>query len=72
MCGSRSHPRIPRIYSWEYVNDKLNKIWKQYPDWRFFQLLCNIGFDFRQDYFYVEDDKLIEILNKVERQIEQI
>ena len=20
MCGSRSHPRIPRIYSWEYVN----------------------------------------------------
>ena len=19
MCGSRSHPRIPRIYSWEYV-----------------------------------------------------
>ena len=53
------------------ITDKLNKIWKTVPDWRFFQLLCNIGFDFRQDYFYVEDDKLIEILNKVERQIEQ-
>lgn len=22
MCGSRSHPRIPRIYSWEYVKNK--------------------------------------------------
>ena len=27
MCGSRSHPRIPRIYSWEYVN-VLNKLTK--------------------------------------------
>ena len=53
------------------ITDKLNKTWKQYPDWRFFQLLCNIGFDFRHDWFYFEDDKLIEVLNKVEEQIEQ-
>ena len=53
------------------ITDKLNKIWKQYPDWRFFQLLCNIGFDFLHDWFYFEDDKLIEVLNKVEEQIEQ-
>ena len=53
------------------ITDKLNKIWKQYPDLRFFQLLCNIGFDFRNDWFYFEDDKLIEVLNKVEEQIEQ-
>lgn len=53
------------------ITDKLNKIWKQYPDWRLFQLLCNIGFDFHHDWFYFEDDKLIEVLNKVEEQIEQ-
>ena len=53
------------------ITDKLNKIWKHYPDWRFFQLLCNIDFDFRHDWFYFEDDKLIEVLNKVEEQIEQ-
>lgn len=53
------------------ITDKLNKIWKQYPDWRFFQLLCNIGFDFCHDWFYFEDDKLIEVLDKVEEQIEQ-
>lgn len=53
------------------ITDKLNKIWKQYPDWRFFQLLCDIGFDFRYDWFYFEDDKLIEVLNEVEEQIEQ-
>ena len=53
------------------ITDKLNKIWKQCPDWRFFQLLCNIGFDFRRDWFYFEDDKLIEVLDKVEEQIEQ-
>lgn len=52
------------------ITDKLNKIWKQYPDWRFFQLLCDIGFDFRYDWFYFEDDKLIEVLNEVEEQIE--
>ena len=53
------------------ITDRLNKIWKQYPDWRFFQFLCNIGFDFRHDWFYFEDDKLIEVLDKVEEQIEQ-
>ena len=55
----------------DIITDKLNKLWKQYPDWRFFQLLCNIGFDLRRDWFYFEDDKLIEVLNKVEEQIEQ-
>ena len=27
MCGSRSHPRIPRIYSWEYVNELVKAAW---------------------------------------------
>ena len=26
MCGSRSHPRIPRIYSWEYVKPYENAL----------------------------------------------
>ena len=26
MCGSRSHPRIPRIYSWEYVKNDIEKL----------------------------------------------
>ena len=27
MCGSRSHPRIPRIYSWEYVKPQREYIY---------------------------------------------
>ena len=29
MCGSRSHPRIPRIYSWEYVNDEEYEVYSK-------------------------------------------
>ena len=58
---------ISRIH--EILSD-LEIIWNQVPDYRFFQLLNAIGFDSHADWFYLEDDKLIEILNKVEEQIE--
>lgn len=44
------------------------KFWQQVPDWRFGQLLSNLmGFiytDTHVDPFYVDDDKIEELLEK--------
>ena len=54
----RNHNRIPEIM------DKLQIIWEQSPDLRFFQLLNAMGLDSRVDYFFLEDDELLHILNE--------
>ena len=45
--------------------DKLKHIHKTYfPDWRFGQLISNFLSYIGKDYFYWEEDKFIEELNK--------
>ena len=46
----------------------IEELWKRYPDWRFMQLMNNLQRDHKNDMFYVEDDKLIEIIKeKIEK-----
>ena len=52
----RDQKRIPVIL------DKIKEIWELYPDLRFFQLLNAVGFDSREDYFFLEDNILLEQL----------
>lgn len=35
--------------------EMLGRAWKRVPDWRFFQLICNIQRAMRSDGFYFED-----------------
>lgn len=56
-----------RIYE---ILDALRQAWEKYPDWRFFQLVCNLqkyvsGDDVGGDCFYVEDDKALEAIKKM-------
>jgi len=44
----------------------LGHIWMKHPDQRFCQLLFNIGL--AQDLFYLEDDKLQVMLDKVKKE----
>lgn len=47
------------------VTQKLATLWRSSgEDLRFFQLLSNLGFDNNKDWFYFEDDRLEEFLNK--------
>lgn len=55
----RDPARIDRI------TDKINQIWKQYPDMRFWQLMLNIAWDYRGDFFYLEDDRAEKALDTV-------
>lgn len=39
----------------------LQEIWKQYPDWRFGQLICNINKEIdNPKLFYIEDEVLFK------------
>ena len=43
---------------------ELQNIWEQVPDWRFFQLICNIQRGLGSDSLYLEDDDaLVRIKN---------
>lgn len=44
--------------------DRLAKAWQQYPDLRFGQFLSNILTMYGKDPFYVEDEEMIEIIEK--------
>ena len=46
---------------WPFLTT-LAELWELYPDWRFMQLVCNIQRQIGQDGFYIEDDKMQEIL----------
>lgn len=62
MFNFFNKPRNPnRIHE---IMDKLKIIWEQSPDLRFFQLLNAMGLDSRVDYFFLEDDELLHILNE--------
>ena len=48
--------------------NELTEIWKKLPDWRFGQLIENIKRYMKTgDLFYVEDDKMLEILKNLRR-----
>lgn len=55
----RDKTRIKDILS------KLEKIWNDVPDYRFFQMLNAIGFDSHMDWFYLDDDKLKARLDEI-------
>ena len=55
----RDPNRIPE------VTKAIEKLWNQYPDWRFMQLICNIQKAYGSDMFYVEDDKFVEIISQL-------
>ena len=55
----RDKTRIKDILS------KLEKIWNDVPDYRFFQMLNAIGFDSHYDFFYLEDSEIQERLNQI-------
>lgn len=47
----------------DMVIKQLEKVWKEVPDWRFGQLIMNILSYIGKDPFYIEDDKMLEILS---------
>ena len=46
--------------------DKFAELWSKYPDLRFGQIMSNIARytqqEYRKDMFYIEDEKLLEII----------
>lgn len=42
--------------------ERLGKVWKEVPDWRFGQLMVNISRSMDQDMFFPEDDEMIEFI----------
>ena len=40
----------------------LHELWSRYPDWRLTQLFCNMQRAVGHDMFYMEEDKLIDIM----------
>lgn len=47
----------------DVVLSEIKEIWKKYPDLRLGQLICNVVRD--PTLYYIEDDKLIEVLKEV-------
>ena len=52
--------------------DLLKEIWKRVPDWRFGQLISNLGRQFRSDFewtpgalFYMEDEEFMNELSRI-------
>lgn len=41
---------------------RLAEAWKNVPDWRFGQLVCNLQRGHGNDMFYVEDDTMINFI----------
>jgi len=56
MGGGRDPDRIDGFL------EVLGKAWKKVPDWRFFQLVCNLQRMIGSDGFYWEDDKAKEFI----------
>ena len=52
----------------ELIATLLVDIWKKYPDLRFWQLLLGINWDYYGDYFFLEDDKVLSVLERVRRE----
>lgn len=43
---------------------RLAKVWKKVPDWRFGQLITNVFGTLENDPFFPEDDEIIETFEK--------
>ena len=47
------------------ILNTVSKLWKLVPDWRLGQLVCNVAREAGYfDAFHIEDDKLVEVINK--------
>ena len=46
---------------WPFLTT-LAELWELYPDYRFMQLVCNIQRQIGNNGFYIEDEKLLEML----------
>lgn len=42
---------------------ELTKLWKLVPDWRFGQLFCNLQRQYCNDLFYVDDERMLELMS---------
>lgn len=50
--------------------NELTEIWYTVPDWRFGQLIENLKkFAEVEDLFYIEDDKMLEVLKKFKEEL---
>ena len=50
--------------------NELTEIWYTVPDWRFGQLIENFKkFTEVEDLFYIEDDKMLEVLKKFKEEL---
>ena len=43
---------------------ELGDLWKEVPDWRFMQLICNLQSEIGTDGFYLEEDDVIKRLKE--------
>ena len=46
------------------ILEKIGKLWKMFPDLRFFQLIGIIKFDYKGSLFYLEDNQLLKSLEQ--------
>lgn len=44
--------------------ERLGKVWKKVPNWRFGQLMVNIFRSMDRDPFFPEDDEMIDFIEK--------
>lgn len=61
----RNPDRIPEILK------ELEEFWKQVPDWRLGQVISNFSYELmgNNDPFYMEDDKLLELLQSKNKKV---
>ena len=53
----------------ELIATLLVDVWKKYPDMRFWQLLLCIDWNhYGEDFFYLEDDEVLSVLERVRRE----
>ena len=53
----------------ELIATLLVDVWKKYPDMRFWQLLLSIDWNhYGIDFFYLEDDEVLSVLERVRRE----
>ena len=65
--------RVERI---DAFLEQLGRFWKELPDWRFGQLMCNLDRFFRAhhndcDFFYLEEDEFLEFLESYRESLKQ-
>lgn len=59
----RSPERIDSVLA------EIGRIWKEVPDWRFMQLICNFQRYIRSDGFYLEEDRFVGKLEEMRKEV---